>query len=316
MKKFKSIATVGLPFWGILFLASCSDVTPVDTTLLSEAHGKFLQICREEYNLNVLIRPLKATVWVYVPLRENLLQIAAGKEGAQKSSTPQERPAVKFLEASFALTERLFLIRYDIGRQKVYPQSPGYGVEYTQAYRQTSRQILSAVSRSYFSSAKTEGPPQFFVVVLTDIQNGIEIENTFYLDDLKKYMTLEAIPQEEYTKRSLYELKGNLDFIGDTEGRHLDYKEIALPDFLARQIANRINFQYQRSAFPPSDDARAEILNIAAATLRYYQFSDFTAVALRNLADGSAETIPAANLANYTEEETEQKGRLIHIQFR
>src|SRR3989338_1319530 len=104
-----------------------SNVTPVDTTLLSEAHGKFLQICREEYNLNVLIRPLKATVWVYVPLRENLLQIAAGKEGAQKSSTPQERPAVKFLEASFALTERLFLIRYDIGRQKVYPQNPGYG---------------------------------------------------------------------------------------------------------------------------------------------------------------------------------------------
>src|SRR3989338_9840513 len=298
MKKFKSIATVGLPFWGILFLASCSDVTPVDTTLLSEAHGKFLQICREEYNLNVLIRPLKATFWVYVPLRENLLQIAAGKAGAQKSSTPQERPTVKFLEASFSLTERLFLIRHDIGRQKVYPQNPGYGVEYTQAYRQTSRQILSAVSRSYFSSAKTEGPPQFFVVVLTDIQNGIEIENTFYLDDLKKYMTLEAIPQEEYVKRSLHELRGNLEFIGDTEGKHLAYKEITLPDFLARQIANRITFQYQRSAFPPHEDAEEEILKNTARTLRYYDFADFTAIRLQDMQADTTKTVSPEALKN------------------
>ncbi len=301
MKKFKSIAIVGLPFWGIIFLASCSDVTPVAPTPLSEAHGKFLQICREEYKLSVLIRPLKDTVWVYVPLKENLLQIAAGKEGAQKSSTPQERPAVKFLEASFSLTERLFLIRHDIGRQKVYPQNPGYGVEYTQAYRQTSRQILSAVSRSYFSAAKTEGPPQFFVVVLTDIQNGIEVENTFYLDDLKKYMTLEAIPQEEYMKRSLHELRGNLEFIGDNEGKHLAYKEITLPDFLARQIANRINFQYQRSAFPPREDAEEEILKNAAQTLRYYDFTDFTAIRLEDMQADTTRTVSPEALKNREE---------------
>lgn len=298
MKKFKSIAIAGLPFWGIMFLASCSDVPPPEITPLSGAHGKFLQICREEYKLSVSLRPLKDTAWVYVPLRENLLQIAAGKEGVQKSSTPQERPAVKFLEASFSRTERLFLIRYDIGRQKVYPQSPGYGVEYTEAYRRISRQILSAVSRSYFSAAETEKPPEFFVIVLTDIQNGIEVENTFYLDDLKKYMSMEAIPQEEYTKRSLYELKGNLEFIGDTEGKHLAYKEISLPDFLARQMVNRINFQYQRSAFPPSEDAEAEILKNAAQTLRYYDFTDFTAIRLQDMPADATKTISPEILKN------------------
>jgi hypothetical protein len=276
-------------------LLGCGKIDADKPLNLNEADQKLKDILGNEFKTAAVIQRSAGTLWIYIPLRESLMKIAATREGAQKSSTPEEKPAVRFLDASFSAAERLFLIRYDIGQQKAYPQTPGYGVEYTEAYRRISQQILSAVSRVYFTVAE---PPAFFVIVLTDIQDGTEIENTFYLDDLKKYMSMEAIPQEEYMKRSLYDLKGNLTFIGDAEGKHLDYKEITRPDFLARQIAHRINFQYQRSAFPPNDDPEAEILKHTAQTLRYYSFTDFTAVRLHDLQTDTMKTINQETLKN------------------
>lgn len=278
-----------------MILLGCGRIDADKPLSLNETDQKLKDILGNEFKTAAVIQRSASTLWIYIPLRESLMKIAATREGAQKSSTPEEKPAVRFLDASFSAAERLFLIRYDIDQQKAYPQSPGYGVEYTEAYRRISQQALSAVSRVYFSALQ---PPLFFVIVLTDIQDGTEIENTFYLDDLKKYMSMEAIPQEEYMKRSLYELKGNLTFIGDTEGKHLDYKEIALPDFLARQIAHRINFQYQRSAFPPDDDPEVEILKHAARTLRYYSFTDFAAIRLHHLPTDTLKTIPREELKN------------------
>ena len=104
-------------------------------------------------------------------------------------------------------------------------------------------------------------------------------------------MMFENIPQEEFVKRSLYDMKGKAQWIGDTEGRHLAYNEIVMPEFLARQITSRVNFKYQKSSFPPSNDARGEVLTIVAETLRNYNFTDFNYVELRDLNTGLTETV-------------------------
>ncbi len=318
MMKPKSVFHLSC-FLILIFLSACSNTKSGQETTLPDAHQKFLRLCREEYKLDVTIKALSHTVWIYVPLKENLMGISAAKTPPLKSNQPVTKPAVRFIDASFK--DGSFLVEYDIAAQKAYPNAPGYKFEYTQSYQKVNQRILTAVARSFFDAKKdgesaSSPAPVFFVITIADITDGIEITNTFDLDDLKKYMAMESIPQEEYVQRNLFEAKGNAACIGDTQGRHLDYREITMPEFLARQMIHRVNFKYQQSSFPPSDDTRTEILQIAAKTLGYYNFTNFASLQLRDLALDTVETIPGADLKNYSLEETQREGRLIHIQFR
>ena len=289
MKKSYSLLGICLILLGLF--AGCSKATPPAPRPLSEAHQKFLKICQEEHKLKVVLKPLRNTLWIYVPLDDDLMKISSTPEGARKSDTAEEHPAVKYLESVYS--ERRFKITHDIHPDKNYLQTPGYRLGYSSAYQKISQQILTGVSRAYFEAADA---PQFFVVVITDVKNGVEMENIFYLEDLKQYMAFGALPQEEFVKRSIYEAKGKTDWIGDTEGRHLAYTEITMPEFLAKQIATRINFKYQKSSFPPSPDTRGEILKVVAETLKSYNFTDFNYVELRDLNTGRTETVSPAEL--------------------
>jgi hypothetical protein len=272
-------------------------------------HQKFLEICREEHKLKIVLKPLRDTLWIYVPLDDDLLEVSSTLKGMLKSDTAQERPTVKYLKSIYS--NRHFEITYDVRPDKNYPQSPGYGLGYSSTYQKVSQQILTGVSRAYFEPADV---PQFFVTVIADVKKGIEIENIFFLDDLKRYMAFGALPQEEFLKRSIYESRGKSEWIGDTEGRHLAYTEITMPDFLAKQMATRINFKYQTSSFPPSDDARQELLQIAAQTISAYNFTDFTALRLHDLSTDSVETISPEQLKAFASDETPSApGRLINI---
>ena len=270
---------------GIIWVTGCSKAAPPEKMPLTEAHQKFLKLCQEQ-QLNAIFKPRQHTAWIYVPLREDLLRLAATPEGPKRSETSEERPAVKYVDSAYK--NQRFVITYDIHPDKTYAQNQGTKLDYLPLYHQISRKIMTAISQAYFDAADA---PSFFVVVITDVLNGVEIENIFYLEDLKRYMTFENIPQEEFVKRSLYEIKGKAEWIGDTQGRHLAYSEIAMPEFLARQITSRVNFKYQKSSFPPSDDARREILTIVAETLKNYNFTDFNYVELHDLNAGLTETI-------------------------
>ncbi|MBI5150303.1 MAG: hypothetical protein HZA28_06000 [Candidatus Omnitrophica bacterium] len=266
---------------------------PPAPTPLPEAHQKFLKILHEKYGLDIVLKPLEHTVWVYVPLKEELLRIAATAEGVRKSRDSQERPTIKYIDTSYV--DGRFLIAHDIRLDKNYAQSPGYRPDYTAAYQQASHKILTAMS-AYFETAQA---PQFFVIVITDVRNGIEIENIFYLEDLKWYMSAGSMPQEEFLKRSIYETRGKTEGIGDTAGRHLAYTEITMPEFLAKQITNRVTFAYQKGSSPPSPDTPKELLTIAATTLGYYEFKDLDGVRLRNLADNTEVIADPATLWTY-----------------
>lgn len=277
--------------------AGCSKTTPPAPRPLSEAHQKFLKICREEHKLKVVLKPLSNTLWTYVPLDDDLMKVSSTPEGARKSDMGEEHPSVKYLESVH--NDRRFKITYDIHPDKNYLQSPGYRLAYSSAYQKISQQVLAGVSRAYFEAADA---PQFFVVVIADVKNGVEMENIFYLEDLKQYMAFGALPQEEFVKRSIYEARGKTDWIGDAQGRHLAYTEITLPEFLAKQIATRINFKYQKSSFPPSADTRGEILKVVAETFKSYNFTDFNYVELRDLATGLVENVLPAELNRTSED--------------
>lgn len=282
---------IGIFLLSLGLLTGCSKAAPSAPPPLSDMHQKFLKICQEEHKLKVVLKPLRNTIWIYVPLDDDLMKIASTPEGMRKSDTAEEHPAIKYLESVY--NDRRFKITYDIHPDKNYLQSPGYRLSYSSAYQKISQQILASVSRAYFEPTDA---PQFFVIVITDIKNGVEMENIFYLDDLKRYMAFGALPQEEFLKRSIYEAKGKTNWIGDTQGRHLAYNELTMPEFLAKQMMTRINFKYQKSSFPPSADTRGEILNVAAETFKSYNFTDFNYVELRDLNTGLTETVSPTEL--------------------
>ena len=292
--------------------AGCSRMAPPSIPTLSEAHKKFIEICRGEYNLNVVLKPIGNTVWIYVPIDQPILELKAGQEGPKTPNKASEKQAIRFIEGEYDVND--FLINYDIGNQINYPQDPGYGTTQSQTYTETQNHILTAIARAYFdvgtvpgdveyldpnkdtthkqlvkSYIQTDRPPDFFVLVIADVVRGIEKRDIFFLQDYKRSYTGE-LPGEEFWKRFVADYAGNVKIIGDRDGRYIDYKDITLPEFLTKQILQRIRIKYQQSSFPPSADSRQEILSIVSDTLYAYQFTDYKKIDLHNLADGTTYT--------------------------
>ena len=59
----------------IILLAGCFRA-PVKPTL-EAAHRKFKKLCKEEYGIDVVLRPLKNTLWIYVPLDHRITENVA-----------------------------------------------------------------------------------------------------------------------------------------------------------------------------------------------------------------------------------------------
>ena len=155
--------------------------------------------------------------------------------------------------------------------------------------------------------------PDFFVIIEADITNGLEARVLINLEDLKRAYVDQSF-HGEYAKRVISDQPtGNKNIIGDKEGNYIDYKDITWPEFLAKQMIFRINFKYQRSSFPPSDDTLMELLTIAADTVAAYDFTDFTSIKLEDLNARTTQSISQDDLTAYRSEQSQ--GRLIHIKF-
>jgi len=134
------------------------------------------------------------------------------------------------------------------------------------------------------ASIDDENPPEFFGMVFADVKRGVAMKSISYFKDMQMALSNPpAIPNEEYSKRYVYEIVGDEALIGNRTGTQLQLEEIKLADFLAMQIENRIKNKFVQSSFPPTNEAKNEIWNIVAETLRLYNFKDFTNIKLIDL---------------------------------
>lgn len=304
--------------------AGCGRVADNPTPSPSQAHQEMVRILKEENGLEPVTRAFDHTLWIYLPVENELLQLKAGQKGAQSSAESVVKPAVNFLDGSFG--DGSFQITYDIAPEKSYPKSYGYDSTFSEQYQQDQRNILSAVYRAFghfqesaAGGAALEGAPDFFVIVIADIVNGLESRTIFYLTDLRRAYT-DPTFYEEYMRRIISEQPtGGQEIIGDKQGQHVGFKDLTWGEFLIKQMVYRITFKYQQSAFPPSDDARREILTAAADTVAAYRFTDFRSLKLHDLGEGKANEISRNDLAAYQSESSTSAepsgGRLIHIKF-
>jgi len=281
---------------------------------LSDPLNKLIQICNEENNLDVVVTPFENTVWIYLPLEENFLEMKATPKGPMISDQPKTSPSIKFIDGWFANGQ--FTLKYDIASSKGYAKDYGYASKYSEEFQAAQRNILSSITRVYSplsESQNQEKVPTFFMIVIADITNGLEARVLLYFEDLKRAYVDQSF-HGEYAKRVISEQpSGRQSIIGDKEGNHIEYKDIPWGEFLARQMVFRVNFKYQRSSFPPSNNTRMELLTIAADTVAAYKFTDFSSIELQDL---DAETTFEFSREDLLDYQTEQsQGRLIHIKF-
>jgi len=104
-----------------------------------------------------------------------------------------------------------------------------------------ARNILTSISRVLISSDKA---PEFFVLVLSDINIGLDYSLTVDILDIKKSAS-GGIPWNEANKRYVLGFEQAIMAIGDTTGKHLKLYDIKLPEFLSRQIVQRVRMLFQ-----------------------------------------------------------------------
>ncbi len=290
-----------------LLLTGCMKSAPLSPTTLSAAEEQFLKICHEELKYEVHVLRAGQSVWVYVPLEENIFDIKSSPKDESPKAAPAKSWSIQFLESKFQ--DQTFSVSYDIDLTKKYDTSRGIQNKYSDVYSQRQREVLTALTRAYFdvghlpgviifnnpeqqkkqtnlvnAYVPPENPPNFFVMVFADIKRGVVTKTITYFPDMKMAMSNPpAIPSEEFGKRYVSEIYGNPDIIGDKTGAHLNIEDIRMTDFLAKQIDNRISTKFVRSAFPPTEDVQTEIWNIVAETLKLYQFTDFKNIKLIDL---------------------------------
>lgn len=277
-----------------LFLALCCGCAPVPPPLtLSDAEKKLVEILQNEFQYKAAVRPSGKTVWVYIPGERELF---AYKAGEASDTPPVKKFSVEYLKGAF--DNDYFVIDYDIIPAVKSSDNTGLSSGYTEAFNKEYVNTLGAVTQTYLN---TETPPDFIGIIFADIKTGLEMVNIFSVDDFKQYQT-SALPYEEYQLRVINETKGNKKIIGDWEGKHFDFPEILLPDFLAKQIINRINFKYQKSDFAPGPgaDTAKEIAKIVFTTVSYYHFTDFIGVKLNDLRSGSSRVLEQWELLKIT----------------
>ncbi len=274
-------------------LTGCSKINTVAVNTLSQAEEKFITICQEEYNFTPVVFRLPNTMWIYIPLAQNIFEFKASDKGPSSSAEASKSFAIHYLDGKFKDSQ--FVIQYDIGPVKKYAKDPGYSSSYTEEFQTKQRGILTAVYRAYGGlPADRESPekaPDFFVLVMADIKTGLETTTLFYFPDFRRAMS-DNFFYEEFTRRTISEEPtGHTNILGDTTGRHLDPQEINFPEFLAKQIVFRIRYKFQRSDFPPEGQIADEIAAIVQETVGNYGFKDFDGVRLENLLSGETVSI-------------------------
>jgi hypothetical protein len=93
-----------------------------------------------------------------------------------------------------------------------------------------------------------------------------------------------------------------------------------MPDFLTKQMVNRIRFKFTQSDFPPQENIEEALIGIIADTNRYYHFKDFTQVRTNDIRTKKKMIFTPKQLDFFGEdkpkdEDQRSNGKLIHIIF-
>jgi hypothetical protein len=265
-------------FLSLLFLGCTSNTEP--TYIKENAADSIREICEAEYKLEVRTKLVGETVWVYLPVEDFIQQ----SEKPQKYS---EKFEVTFLENRFEGDS--LQLQYYI---KVIPETEKtQQAEYNKSVVEKIRNVWKVLYRVILSMDRNRPDiPKFYCVIIADIKNGVERRDTFYYQDLKKYL-YQFISDDEYQHRAIQDFVQSEDILADTYGLHVKYKNISWEDFLPEQIKQRIRLKFQKPEVKQDADIDKEVLKVIVYTLKTYDYRDFKDVEITNLLTNNKVTL-------------------------
>jgi hypothetical protein len=271
LKNSVRVALNSLLFVGLCSLAACSSST--SPTYLKKNMAQAMQdICKKEYSIDVKATLVGNTFWVYVPL-ENIVEV---KQTAKKSSDDYTIESLGGVP-----DQRTLKFDYSIQRQ---PQERDKEYKYNKEAAQKINNAWKVLRRIIFSLDRSKrDEPQFYCFIYADIRNGDEVSEIFYYLDLKK-VSYEYISMNEYQHRTIQDSLRNPAAVGDTEGRHIYYRDITMPEFIVAQVLHRLRLKFQKPELEEkSADVDKELAKIISNVIMIYNFRDFDYVEMNNL---------------------------------
>lgn len=255
----------------IFFILGCS-APPGPSYTIKNLSESLTEICKTEYNIPIVSRLQEQTLWVYIPLEEELFI---------DTDKPQEY-SKKFEVKSIDGSLRGGSISLDYHIQEIPEAKESQNKKFNPQAMDKINKILRSLRRVIFSLQHNGYEPKFFIIVASDIKNGVELIEITYIDDFKKAF-YGIISWSEYQQRSLQDIKASLEAIGDFKGRHIKFQDIDFKEFLVEQIRQRIRLKFNRSEAEKGANIDKEVLKSIKNVLEIYKFEDFLILDLKNL---------------------------------
>ena len=268
----KSLVRAGLNLFIIAFLTlGCSSST-TPTYRVSDIEKSIQDICKNEYRIDISVKLVGETLWLYVPVEDLFVKAEKPEKYTDKYEIAENKAG--FIDGDFNL-------QYAI--KDVQEKEKTQDVTYNKKVMEKTNNVWKALRRAIFSMERTNSAsePKFFCIVTADIKNGFETKEIFYYLDLKK-VSYGFISVGEFQHRTIQETNIDPAIIEDREGKHLNYIDITMKDFIAGQISHRIKLKFQKPEIKENADIDKEIEKIVALVIKIYNFKDFKEADLYN----------------------------------
>ncbi len=249
-------------------ICGCSTST-APTFTLDKITTSIEDICKKEYGMNVSSRMVGETLWVYLPLN-NILE--------KKDPPTKVTDIFEIRDLTEEFRDKTFRLEYSV--MSIPPKETLDDSQITKDASDKIGNLWKVIRRIIFSLEHAENSePKFYCVVAADIKKGFEIKLVVYYLDLKK-VSYGLISSEEYQHRTIQDINIDPAIIGDRQGAYLQYQDISLKEFIAKQIISRIKLKFQKPEVTKHADIGKEILKIVVNVFNIYKFEGFENVEL------------------------------------
>jgi hypothetical protein len=189
----------------------------------SEAEQTFIDYMQSEHKLTPVIRRVHNTVWIYQTMEGPLFDFEAQKR--VKGTVREQKFKVHYVEGNF--TDGTLALDYDISKTFQKKIDTGYGSQYNEEFTKMRMRVYDAVKEAFFDMNQIPGnrtfidplrqekrdrmleeyipkvdTPEFFVIVIMNIEEGIGAKSIFYFEDYRR-QAMGELPPEEYQLREI-----------------------------------------------------------------------------------------------------------------
>ncbi len=254
----------------LALVAGCSSSTQASFQK-KDVPAAIVKIAADEYQTDIKARLAGSTLWLYVPLDKMF-------DKADKPEKYSEKFQIAKNEVEF---EKEWLRSvYSIKVIPVKENKQEYKIEKTAAEKMQN--ALKILRRVIFSTDKNQQEDiKFYVIAAGDLNSGVEIRQLLYYRDLKK-VSYGLLSFGEFQHRVVQETFLNPAVIKDRTGKHLEYTDMTLADFVAKQISYRIKLKFSKPEVEQTADIDREVAKIISETLRIYELDTVKMVELTN----------------------------------